>query len=210
MVLIQPPDRRYNNINGLCNGTTVTNRPRRGGRGRRFYRYTVRYRDHMTSTGRDLKHRTHFQGPYYAHTAVRLTVQPYYTWPCNGNTVTNCACVSVCAWGGGCGGAVRTEVRAVCRASHACVPPQQIPGSRAGPRPASVVCALAGQLPLGQTYISCPREADFFYKFLRYFFRITVDFQKFFCAVPNCDCRSLRGLFAVCCHKHAVGIIFVI
>ena len=119
-----------------------------------------------------------------------------------------CLCECVCL-GGGCVWRRRLS-RAVCRASHACNPPQQIPGSRAGPRPASVVCALAGQLPLGQTYISCPREADFFYKFLRYFFRITVDFQKFFCAVPNCDCRSLRGLFAVCCHKHAVGIIFVI
>jgi hypothetical protein len=37
--------------------------------------------------------------------------------------------------------------RAVCRASPACDPPQQIPGSRASPRPASVVCALAGQSP---------------------------------------------------------------
>ena len=37
-------------------------------------------------------------------------------------------------------------------------------------------------------------------------YSITVDFRKCFCAVPNCDCRSLGGLFAVCCHKHAVGI----
>ena len=43
--------------------------------------------------------------------------------------------------------------RAVCRASHACNPPQQIPGSRAGPRPASVVCALAGQSPC--SYFAC-------------------------------------------------------
>ena len=31
MVLIQPSDRQYDNIHGLCNGKTVTNRPRRGG-----------------------------------------------------------------------------------------------------------------------------------------------------------------------------------
>ena len=31
VVLIQPSDRQYDNIHGLCNGKTVTNRPRRGG-----------------------------------------------------------------------------------------------------------------------------------------------------------------------------------
>jgi hypothetical protein len=30
VVLIQPSDRRYNNIHGLCNGKTVTNRVRGG------------------------------------------------------------------------------------------------------------------------------------------------------------------------------------
>ena len=62
--------------------------------------------------------------------------------PCRG-----CACVYLCecvCLGG------RVCVAAPCepsRASHACGPPQQILGSRAGPCPASVVCVLAGQLP---------------------------------------------------------------
>jgi hypothetical protein len=35
----------------------------------------------MTSTGQDIRHRTHRrQGPFGAHTAVRLTVQQY-AWP---------------------------------------------------------------------------------------------------------------------------------
>ena len=81
VVLIQPSDPQYDNIHGLRNGKTVTKTVRGGvwGTYRRFYRY----RAHMASTGRDLKHRTRSQGPCGAQTAVRSTVRQY-TWPmCN-------------------------------------------------------------------------------------------------------------------------------
>ena len=40
------------------------------GEGWGAYGMFYRYRAHMTSTGRDLKQRTHFQGPCSAHTVV--------------------------------------------------------------------------------------------------------------------------------------------
>jgi hypothetical protein len=64
-----------------------------------------------------------------------------------------CLCECVCAWGGGCVwlvcGLWRRRLSRSRVPSFACMrsPPQQIPGSRAGPCPASVVCVLARQLP---------------------------------------------------------------